>query len=127
MHLMKAAAVDNIQCRFSAMRRVYDVGGMLRPQATDVFDATWRENVDPETLPMAVHALQDEFDVTTFHQFSDRSWHVLSLNSNALGHTRLRLLHGLQTPSSSVNMTEMKHDAVQHRERLRLVSHKANS
>ena len=100
---------------------------MLGAQPVHLLDAAWRQDMDPQALPMAVHALQDEFDVTTFHQFSDRSWHVLSLNSNALGHTRLRLLHGLQTPSSSVNMTEMKHDAVQHRERLRLVSHKANS
>jgi hypothetical protein len=100
---------------------------MLGAQPVHLLDAAWREDMDPQALPMAVHALQNKFDETTLDQFSDRSGHVFTLNSNALGHPRLCLLHRIQTPSSRVNVTEMKHDTLQHRERLRVVSHEANS
>tara|TARA_B100001079_G_C16199219_1_gene420722 strand:- start:340 stop:714 length:375 start_codon:yes stop_codon:yes gene_type:complete len=124
---MKASTVDDVQCKFTTSGRVDQVPCMFGAQAVDLFDTAWRQDMDSEALPMPVNPLQDEFDETTFHQFSDRSGNVLALNSNAFCHPRLRLLYGLQTPSTWVNVTEMKHDAFQHRERLRIVSHEVDS
>ena len=58
---------------------------MIASQSLDLFNAAWRQDMDPEALPMAAHPLQDEFDEATFHQLSNRSRHVLALDSNAIG------------------------------------------
>jgi hypothetical protein len=124
---MQAAVVDDVQCKFTPTRRVDDVGCMLGPQATDVLDATWREDMDPETLPMPVHVLQNEFDESSLHQFSDGSRNMFSLDANAFSQAALCLLDGIEAPPCGVDVPQMEHHTVQHRERLRRISHDVDS
>jgi hypothetical protein len=58
---------------------------MIGSQTLDLLNAAWRQDMDPEALPMTAYPLQDEFDEATFHQLSNRSRHVLALDSNAIG------------------------------------------
>ena len=127
VHLMKSAVVYDFKGKFVANGRFDDVRCMFCTQTLDLFDAAGCEHMDPETLSMAVHALQDEFDGSPLHQCSDRARNVFSLDANAIRQTPLCLLDRFGPSSCGVHMSQVKHHAVQHWERLRCISHRVKS